>query len=78
MGDVIIGFFGKALDISGAQQVTVNFSTPISAGGEYAELKSPGRRHHSDGHRQSDKFRVKRIPRVDASETDRATSVEVF
>ncbi len=39
LGYTIIGFFRKALEISGAKQVGVNFSIPISAGGDYAELK---------------------------------------
>jgi hypothetical protein len=38
MSYAIIGFFRKALDISGAKQVKVEFSIPISAGGDYAEL----------------------------------------
>ncbi len=38
MGYAIIGFFRKALEISGAKQVKVEFSIPISAGGDYAEL----------------------------------------
>jgi hypothetical protein len=39
MGFAIIGFFRKALDISGAKQVKVEFTIPISAGRDYAELK---------------------------------------
>jgi len=39
MGYVILGFFRKALEISGAKQVTVKLSIPISAGGDYAEVK---------------------------------------
>jgi hypothetical protein len=39
VGYAIIGFYRKALEISGAKQVAVNFTVPISAGGEYAELK---------------------------------------
>jgi hypothetical protein len=39
LGYAIIGFYRKALEISGAKQVTVNFTVPISAGGPYAELK---------------------------------------
>ena len=39
IGYAIIGFYRKALEISGAKQVTVNFTVPISAGGDYAELK---------------------------------------
>ena len=35
----IIGFYRKALEISGAKQVSVAFTVPISAGGEFAELK---------------------------------------
>lgn len=38
MGYAIIGFFRKALQISGAKQVKVEFSIPISAGADYAEL----------------------------------------
>ena len=39
LGYAIIGFYRKALEISGAKQVTANFTVPISAGGPYAELK---------------------------------------
>jgi len=39
MGYAILGFYRKALQISGAKQVEVRFTIPISAGGEYAELK---------------------------------------
>jgi hypothetical protein len=35
----IIGFYRKALEISGAKRVSANFTVPISAGGEFAELK---------------------------------------
>jgi hypothetical protein len=35
----IIGFYRKTLQISGAKQVTTKFTVPISAGGDYAELK---------------------------------------
>jgi len=35
----IIGFYRKALQISGAKQVTTKFTVPISAGGDFAELK---------------------------------------
>ena len=38
MGYVILGFYRKALEICGAKDVVVNFTIPISAGGEYAEL----------------------------------------
>jgi hypothetical protein len=34
----IIGFFRKALEISGAERVTLNFSVPISAGAAHSEL----------------------------------------
>ncbi len=39
VGYAIIGFYRKALEISGAKQVAVKFTVPISAGGKYAELK---------------------------------------
>lgn len=39
MGYVILGFFRKALEISGAKQVTVKWSIPISVKGDYAEVK---------------------------------------
>jgi hypothetical protein len=35
----IIGFHRKAPEISGAKRVSVNFTAPISAGGEFAERK---------------------------------------
>ena len=38
LGYVIIGFFRKALEISGAQDVVLNFTIPISQGGPYSEL----------------------------------------
>ena len=38
MGYTIIGFFRKALEISGAKGAAVNFSVPISEGGSYSEL----------------------------------------
>jgi hypothetical protein len=38
MGYVILGFYRKALEICGAKDVRVNFTIPISAGAEYAEL----------------------------------------
>lgn len=38
MGYTIIGFFRKALQMSGAKEVAVNFSVPISAGRGHAEL----------------------------------------
>jgi hypothetical protein len=34
----ILGFFRKALEISGAKQVSLKFTVPISAGGSYSEL----------------------------------------
>jgi hypothetical protein len=34
----IIGFFRKALEISGAKQVSLNFTVPISQSGVYSEL----------------------------------------
>ena len=39
VGYAIVGFYRKALEISGAKQVAVKFTVPISAGGKYAELK---------------------------------------
>lgn len=39
LGYVIVGFYRKALQISGAKEVAVNFTVPISAGDPYAELK---------------------------------------
>jgi len=38
MGYGIIGFFRKALEISGAKNVSVKFTVPISDDKEYAEL----------------------------------------
>jgi hypothetical protein len=38
MGFAIIGFFKKALEISGAKNVTTRFTVPIEAGQEFAEL----------------------------------------
>jgi hypothetical protein len=38
MGFAIIGFFKKALEISGAKNVVIYFPTPIEEGGEYTEL----------------------------------------
>lgn len=38
MGFAIIGFFKKALEISGAKDVAVRFTVPIEAGQEFAEL----------------------------------------
>jgi len=38
MGYTIIGFFKKALEISGAKDVQVSFTIPISEGKEYSEL----------------------------------------
>jgi hypothetical protein len=35
---VIRGFFRKALEISGAKQVTLQFTVPIAQGGSYSEL----------------------------------------
>jgi len=35
---VIIGFFRKALEISGAKQIDVRFRVPIEAGEPYCEL----------------------------------------
>ena len=35
---VIVGFFRKALEISGARHVSMNFTVPISQGGPYSEL----------------------------------------
>jgi len=34
----IVGFFRKALEISGAKQVTLKFTAPIAQGGAYSEL----------------------------------------
>lgn len=34
----IIGFFRKALEISGAKQVKLEFTVPISKGETYSEL----------------------------------------
>ena len=38
MGFAIIGFFKKALEISGAKDVVLHFPTPIEEGKEYCEL----------------------------------------
>jgi hypothetical protein len=38
IGFVIIGFFRKALEISGAKQIDVHFRVPIEAGEKYCEL----------------------------------------
>jgi hypothetical protein len=38
MGFAIIGFFRKALEISGAKDVAVRFTVPIDQGAEFAEL----------------------------------------
>lgn len=38
MGFAIIGFFKKALEISGARDIAINFVTPIEEGKGYAEL----------------------------------------
>jgi hypothetical protein len=38
MGFAIIGFFKKALEISGARDVTIHFVTPIEEGKPYSEL----------------------------------------
>ena len=38
MGFAIIGFFKKALEISGAKDVVLHFTTPIDEGKEYSEL----------------------------------------
>jgi len=38
MGFAIIGFFKKALEISGAKDVTLHFPTPIETGKEFSEL----------------------------------------
>ncbi|HKV62785.1 MAG TPA: hypothetical protein VJO16_12775 [Candidatus Acidoferrum sp.] len=38
MGFAIIGFFKKALEISGAKNVVLHFTTPIEEGKEYCEL----------------------------------------
>lgn len=38
MGFVILGFFRKALEISGAQKVDVHFTVPIEAGEQFCEL----------------------------------------
>lgn len=39
MGFVILGFFKKALEISGAKAVDVHFTVPIEAGGKFCELE---------------------------------------
>jgi hypothetical protein len=38
MGFAIIGFFKKALEISGAKDIALNFTTPIEEGKDYCEL----------------------------------------
>jgi hypothetical protein len=38
VGLTIIGFFKKALELSGAKDVLTHFSTPIEEGKGYAEL----------------------------------------
>src|SRR5580700_94408 len=38
MGFAIVGFFRKALEISGAKDVVIRFSTPIEEGKGYSEL----------------------------------------
>jgi hypothetical protein len=38
MGFVILGFFRKALEISGAKKVAVHFTVPIEAGEKFCEL----------------------------------------
>lgn len=38
MGFVILGFFRKALEISGAKKVDVHFTVPIEAGEQFSEL----------------------------------------
>ena len=38
MGLAIIGFFRKALEISGAKDVAIHFATPIDEGKDFAEL----------------------------------------
>lgn len=38
MGFVILGFFRKALEISGAKNIDVRFSVPIEAGEKFCEL----------------------------------------
>jgi hypothetical protein len=38
MGFAIIGFFKKALEISGARDVTIHFATPIDEGKPFSEL----------------------------------------
>jgi hypothetical protein len=38
MGYTIVGFYRKALEISGAKQATVQFTVPIAGGGPYSEL----------------------------------------
>ncbi|HTT32599.1 MAG TPA: hypothetical protein VMH48_03270 [Methylomirabilota bacterium] len=38
MGFAILGFFKKALEISGAKDVALQFTVPIEQGGEFAEL----------------------------------------
>ncbi|HMD10588.1 MAG TPA: hypothetical protein VKH63_23865 [Candidatus Acidoferrum sp.] len=38
MGFAIVGFFKKALEISGAKDVAIYFSVPIEEGKGYSEL----------------------------------------
>jgi hypothetical protein len=38
MGFAIIGFFNKALELSGANDAAIYFTTPIEEGRGYAEL----------------------------------------
>lgn len=38
MGLAILGFFRKALEISGAKKVDVHFTVPIEAGEKFCEL----------------------------------------
>jgi len=38
MGFTIIGFFNKALELSGAKEIQVYFPTPIEEGKAYSEL----------------------------------------
>jgi hypothetical protein len=38
MGFAIIGFFNKALELSGAKDAVIYFTTPIEEGKGYAEL----------------------------------------
>ena len=36
---IIIGFYKRALEISGAKNIKIKFNTPISAGKDYAEIQ---------------------------------------